>query len=59
MLNAEIQIQLFYSSVYVAEWPPFGKELPAPLTLCSPGIMSICNSSYFPFWFKGWDLGSD
>ena len=29
----------------------FGKELPAGLTICSLCIMSICNSSYFPFWF--------
>ena len=39
------------SSVYVAEWPSFGKELPARLTLCSLCIMSICNFKYLPFWF--------
>ena len=33
------------SSVYVAEWPPFGKELLTRLTICSLCIMSICNFS--------------
>ena len=26
---------------------------------CSLGILTICNFSYFPFRFKGLDLGSD
>ena len=42
-----------FSSVYVAEWPPFGKELLTRLTICSLCIMSICNLSYFPFSFEG------
>ena len=37
----------YFSSVYETEWSPFGKELPARLTLCSL------------FWFWGRDLGSD
>ena len=36
------------SSVWVAEWPPFGKELPSRLTICSHCIMSICNIYFFP-----------
>ena len=32
-----------FSSVWVAEWPPFGKELPARLAICSLCILSICN----------------
>ena len=41
-----------FSSVWVAEWPPFGKELPARLAVCSHCILSICNFSYFPSWFR-------
>ena len=37
-----------FSSVWVAEWPPFGKQLPARLAIC---ILSICKFIYFPFWF--------
>ena len=40
------------SSVWVAEWPPFGKELPIQLAVCSHSILSICNVSYFPFGFE-------
>ena len=32
-----------FSSVWVAEWPPFGKSLPARLAICSNCILSICN----------------
>ena len=39
------------SVVLVAEWPPFGKELPIRLTVCSHCILSICNFSYSPFGF--------
>ena len=31
------------SSVWVAEWPPFEKLLPARLAICSHCILSICN----------------
>ena len=40
-----------FSSVWVAELPSFGKELPTRLAECSNCILSICNFSYFPFWF--------
>ena len=36
------------SSVCVAEWPPFGKLLPARLAIFSPYILSICNIYLFP-----------
>ena len=42
------------SSVWVAEWPPFGKELPARLAICSHCILSIIIFVifiYYPFWF--------
>ena len=42
-------------SVWVAEWPPFGKELSTRLAICSLCILTICNFSYFPFWFRGRD----
>ena len=37
-----------YSSVWVAEWPPFGKYLPARLAIFSHCILSICNIYLFP-----------
>ena len=45
-------VQIVFSSVYVAEWTPSGKALPARLNLCSLCIMSICNFSYFLFSFE-------
>ena len=42
---------IIFNSVWVADIPPFGKELLTRLTLCSPCILTICNFSYFPFWF--------
>ena len=36
------------SSVWVAEWPPFGKQLPARLEICSHCSLSICNIYLFP-----------
>ena len=44
-------VQIIVSSVLVVEWPSFGKELLTRLTICSLCILSICNISYFPFWF--------
>ena len=42
-----------FSSVWVAEWPPFGKQLPARLTICSRCILSICNIFFISrFGFK-------
>ena len=37
-----------FSSVWVAEWPPFGKWLPARLTICSHCLLSICYINSFP-----------
>ena len=37
-----------FSSVRVAEWPTFGKQLPARLTICSHSFFSICNIYLFP-----------
>ena len=31
-----------FRSVWVAEWPPFGKKLPARLAICSHCILSFC-----------------
>ena len=41
-----------FSSVWAAEWPPFWKNLPARLAICSHCILSICNIYFFPLWFK-------
>ena len=37
-----------FSSVWFAEWPPFGKYLPAGFAICSHCILSICNIYLFP-----------
>ena len=29
------------SSVWIAEWPPFGKELPIRLTICAHCILTV------------------
>ena len=42
-----------FSSVWVAEWPPFGKWLPARLAVCSRCILSICGVYLFPVLFFG------
>ena len=44
-------VHIILSSVLVAEWPTFEKELNPRLTICSLCILAICNFSYFPFWF--------
>ena len=36
-----------FSSVWVTEWPPFGRWLPAGLAICSHCILSICNIYLF------------
>ena len=36
----------YFSSVLVAEWPPFGKWLLTRLIICSPCILTICNISF-------------
>ena len=46
-----IFVHYTFSSVWVAEWPPFGKKLPARLArlaICSHCILSICNIYLFP-----------
>ena len=37
-----------FSSVWVAEWPSFLKQLSARLAICSHCIWSICNIYLFP-----------
>ena len=44
-------VHIIFSSVWVAEWPPFGKELLTQFTICSLCIVTICNIS---FSFEGW-----
>ena len=44
-------VRVVFGSVSVAEWPPFGRWLLTRLTICSLCILTICNISYFPFWF--------
>ena len=44
----------YLSSVLVAEWPYFGKELLPRLTICCLCILTLCNFSYFRFGFEGW-----
>ena len=34
-------INIIFSSVWVAEWPPFGKELLTRLTICSLFVLTI------------------
>ena len=41
-------VHIIFSSVWVAEWPSFGKELLTRLTMCSLFILTICNFSLFP-----------
>ena len=36
-----------FSSVWVAEWPPFGKKLPTRLALCPHCLLPICNFYLF------------
>ena len=43
-----IFVDYTFSSVLVAEWPPFGKKLPTRLTICSHCILFICNIYLFP-----------
>ena len=48
-----------FSSVWVTEWPPFGKELPIRLAVCSHCTLSVCNFTYFPFGFESGALVFD
>ena len=47
-------VHIIFSSVWVAEWPPFRKYLLTQLTICSLYILTICNFSHFLFGFEGW-----
>ena len=42
-----IFVHIIFSSVWVAQWPPFGKELPTRLTICSLCILTICNLLFY------------
>ena len=44
-------MRIIWGSVIVAGWPPFG------ILLLPQCILSICCFSYFPFWFRGQELG--
>ena len=46
-------VHIIFSSVWVAEWPPFGKEQLTWLTIWSLCILTICNFSYASFGFEG------
>ena len=39
-------VHIIFSSVLVADWPPFGKELLSRLTIYSLCILAICNFSW-------------
>ena len=46
-------VHIFFSSVWVAEWPPLGKKLLSRLTICSLCILTFWNFSYFRFGIQG------
>ena len=46
-------VQIILNSVCVAEWPPFGKELPTRLTICSLCISTILYLVISRFGFEG------
>ena len=48
ILHSFFIVHYTFSSVWVAEWPLFGKKLPARLAICSHCILSICNIYLFP-----------
>ena len=48
-MTFDLCVHIIFSSVSVAEWPPFGKYLLTRLTICSICVLTICNISYFPF----------
>ena len=43
-------VYIIFNSVWVAEWPPFGKELPTRMTIYS---LCSCNFSFSRFGFEG------
>ena len=48
-------VHIIFSSVLGC----FGKELLTRFGVCSLCILTICSFSYFQFWFRGLDLGSN
>ena len=47
-------VHMILCSVWVFEWPSFGKELPTRLTVCSLCILTICVISIISrFGFEG------
>ena len=40
-------MHIMFSSVWVAEWLSFGKEL---FSICSLCILTFCDFIYFKFW---------
>ena len=46
-------VHIIFSLVWVAEWPPFGKELLTRLTICYLCILTIYNSIISRFGFEG------
>ena len=42
-------VHWFLVRFWVAEWPPFGKELQTRFTICSLCVMIIFNFRYFSF----------
>ena len=54
-----LYLRIIFSSVYVAQWSSFVKELHTWFTVYSLCIISICSFSSFSFWFLVQDLGSD
>ena len=46
-----------FRSVWVAEWPPFGKLQPAQLVICSDCLWSICNINLYSVLVLGAELG--
>ena len=51
--HRNMRVHINSSSVWVAAWSPFGKELLIRLTICSLCILTICNFSYSRFSFEG------
>ena len=49
-------VEIIFSSVNVAEWPPFGTELLTRLTVCSLSFICIFSISRFGFEDRVWVL---
>ena len=46
-------VHFIFSSIWVVEWPPFGKQLLTRLTICSLFILTICYLNFSRFGFEG------